>query len=182
MDNPITKCKGKYRIASNRLSEWDYGTPGYYFVTVCTQNRVPWFGKVIEDQMVLSPAGRIAALNLERISQIYTNVSIDIRVAIPNHIHAIIEIGEKPGGKVETPHCVVSTDTRKWRSGTLGVILGRYKYACTKAIRGLGYEDFAWQARFYDHIIRNEKELDNIRAYIQGNPSKWMEDKYFSGV
>ncbi len=43
-----------------------------------------------------------------------------------------------------------------------------------------GYLDFAWQARFYDHIIRNEKELDNDRAYIQGNPIKWMEDKYLS--
>ena len=64
MDNPITKYKGKFRIASNRLSEWDYGTPGYYFVTVCTQNRVPWFGKVIEDQMVLSPTGRIVVQNL----------------------------------------------------------------------------------------------------------------------
>ena len=193
MTIPITKYKGRYRIPSSRLPEWDYGTPGYYFVTICTQKRVPWFGGVIDDQMILSPAGMIAAENLEKIPHIYPDTSIDASVVMPNHIHIIVVIREMPGSTVETPGSTVetpgstvqtpyygvSTNTRKWRSGTLGAILGRYKFACTKRMHGMGCSEFAWQARFYDHIIQNEKSLENIRAYILGNPMKWAEDEYY---
>ncbi len=69
-----------------------------------------------------------------------------------------------------------------WKPGTLGAMVNQYKSICTKRIRALGSADFAWQARFYDHLIQSEKELDNIRAYISGNPIKWAEDEYFSGI
>ncbi len=131
--------------------------------------------------MTHSLIGRVVLQNLERIPFIRPNVSLDAWVVMPNHIHAIIIIGpvETLGGKVETPYYGVSTDTPKSKSGTLGVILSRYKFSCTKSIRSLGYEDFTWQRNYFDHIIRNEKSLDNIRSYIYGNPIKWAEDKYF---
>jgi putative transposase len=68
------------------------------------------------------------------------------------------------------------------RSGTLGAIINQYKSICTKRIRTLGYSNFAWQARYYDHIIRNEKSLENIHAYILGNPVNWAVDEYFSEI
>ncbi len=182
MNNPIRKYKGRYRIPSSRLPEWDYGIPGYYFVTICTQNRVFWFGEVKENQMILSPAGIIAMECLGKIPHIYPNISIDTSVVMPNHIHAIIVIGyvETSCGKVETPYYGVSTKQRKLGSRTLGLIISRYKFSCTKSIRSMGSDNFAWQARFYDHIIRSEKSLDNIRAYLSGNPINWSEDDYFS--
>jgi putative transposase len=191
ISNP--KFKDKYRIASNRLQGWDYGTPGYYFVTICSQNRVPWFGEVKSDHMILSPVGEIVAEGLEKISKIHPNINLEARVVMPNHIHVIIVINELPQSKdeklgieastpyigVETPQWDVST-ARNWRPGILGAIINQYKAVCTKRIRAKGYVDFAWQARFYDHIIQNEKSLENICTYILGNPIKWTEDEYFS--
>ena len=114
---------------------------------------------------------------LEKIPVIYPTASLDNWVVMPNHIHAIIVIHDE---NVETPHWGVSTTTKEnWKPGTLGAIINQYKSVCTKRIRAMGCDDFAWQARFYDHIIRNERELDNIRSYILGNPIKWAEDEYF---
>ena len=98
---------------------------------------------------------------------------------MPNHIHAIIVISEMSGASVETSRRDVSTETHYLQSGSLGAIINQYKSVCTKQIRTAGYTNFAWQTRYYDHIIQNEKELDNIRTYILGNPIKWAEDEYF---
>ena len=182
MTNPTHKFRNKFRVASSRLNEWDYGTQGYYFVTICTQNRVRWFGEVDQDRMVLSEAGEVVHQELQKTAYIRSNISIDAWVVMPNHIHVIIVIDETPGASVETPRRGVSVEKKKWRPGTLGAIINQYKTVCTKRIRSLGYKDFAWQTRYYDHIIRDEKSLEKIRAYISGNPIKWMEDEYFSGI
>jgi putative transposase len=178
MTDSSPKFKGKYRIASNRLKGWDYGTPGYYFVTICTKNRVPWFGEIKGGEMFLSELGMIIEKELETTVQIRPNVGLDIWVVMPNHVHAILIIGEENRESVETPQRGVSTN-RNWRPGTLGAIINQYKSKCTKRIHAMGSIDFAWQARYYDHIIRNGKTLESIRAYILGNPIKWTEDEYF---
>ena len=67
----------------------------------------------------------------------------------------------------------------KWRTGVLGVIINQYKRICTIESRKIN-PDFAWQSRFYDHIIRDEKSLDNIRRYIKDNPENWTEDEFNS--
>ena len=114
--------------------------------------------------------GQIALQELEFTQIIRPYINLETWIVMPNHIHAIIEI-------VETPRRGVSTT---WKSGTLGAIINQYKSVCTKRIRALDYIDFAWQPRFYDHIIWNKKELENIHAYILGNPTQWAEDEYFS--
>jgi REP element-mobilizing transposase RayT len=162
------------------LKEWDYGTPGYYFVTICTQNRTHWFGEVSLDRMIFSPVGKIAVQYWERIPHVYPNICLDAWVIMPNHMHAIVIIKETSGAAVETSQWDVSTKNHYLRSGTLGAIINQYKSACTKHIHKIGNHNFGWQARFYDHIIRNEKSLGRIRAYISGNPIKWTEDEYFS--
>ena len=180
MTNPTHKFRNTFRVASSRLNEWDYGTQGYYFVTICTQNRVRWFGEVNLDRIIVSPVGEVVIQELQRTAHIRSNVSLDAWVVMPNHIHAIIIIGEIPRAGVETSQWDVST--KKKRPGTVGAIINQYKSMCTKRIRAKGFGGFAWQARFYDHIIQDEKLLENIRAYILGNPIKWMEDEYFSDI
>lgn len=169
------KFKKKYRIASNRLKEWDYSTPGYYFVTICAQNRVRWFGEIKRGRMLVTQAGEIANEELHITEHIRPNISVDAWIVMPNHIHAIIVINETPKVFVETPRRGVSTKNN-WRSGALGAIINQYKSKCTKRIRTSGCVDFAWQARFYDRIIQDEKSLENIRTYIVGNPIKWTQD------
>jgi putative transposase len=157
------------------LAEWDYGSPGYYFITICTQNRIPWFGEIKYDRITLSPVGELVEQELQNTTKIRKNVRIDAWVVMPNHLHAILVIDEN---SVETPRRGVSTKNT-WRPGTLGTIVNQFKSKCTKRIRAMGCTGFAWQARFYDHIIQKEKELDNIRVYIQENPTKWALDEYY---
>jgi len=178
MINPPLKFKGKFRIPSNRLKGWDYGMPGFYFVTICTQNKEPWFGEIRGDQMILSPAGEIVTGELEKTPHIRPDIRLEAWVVMPNHIHAIIVVDEIPG--VETPRRGVSTNKKNWRPGTLGAIINQYKSICTRRIRAKGWIDFTWQARFYDHIIRDKKSLENIHNYIIENPARWAEDEYFS--
>ncbi|MGH3087679.1 MAG: transposase [Rubrobacteraceae bacterium] len=86
------------------------------------------------------------------------NTTLDKWVIMPNHLHAIIVFA------------AIS-------SGSLGSIIGQFKSVCTKRIRAEGLHDFSWQSRFYDRIIRGERELDNVRQYITDNPAKWDMDR-----
>ena len=175
-----SKFKNTYRITSNRMKDWDYGSPGYYFVTLCTRKKACWFGEVRNEKVRLSPAGEVARQFIEKIPQIHPNYSLPAWVVMLNHIHAIIGIEDRLVPSVETPHRGVST-TKPWRPGVLGAVINQYKSACTKRIRALGYVNFRWQAGYYDHIIRNEKYLQDIYRYMLGNPAKWAEDEYSSG-
>lgn len=166
----MDKFQGKYRIKSTRLPGWDYGSPGYYFVTICTRDRIPFFGDVTAGKMRLSPIGEIAAEEWAKTGEIRPNVVIDEWVVMPNHMHGIIVI-------VDTPRRGPSTGNPHWKPNTLGAIINQYKSKCTKRIRAAGYVDFGWQRRFYDHIIRDERALHGIRRYIADNPRKWGRDR-----
>jgi putative transposase len=90
---------------------------------------------------------------------------------------------------VETPHWKNVETLRRgvskpnaaaymaWKSDSLGSIIGQFKSKSTKRIRGAGYCDFAWQMRFYDHIIRDNDDLERVRRYIRENPGKWGKDR-----
>ena len=91
---------------------------------------------------------------------------------MPNHLHGIIIIED-----TETP---VSTINSFRKSSSLGSIINQFKGKCTKRIRKAGHPDFAWQPRYFDHIIRNDESLQNIRRYIEENPVKWEMDDYYS--
>jgi len=71
----------------------------------------------------------------------------------------------------------VSPEEPRLKAGSLGAIIGQIKSVCTKRIRSKGFYDFGWQAGYYDHIIRDNKELDRIREYMLGNPYKWDDDE-----
>ena len=154
----------------NRLQNYDYSQAGYYFVTICTQNRVNYFGKIERQLMHLNEIGEIVKNQWVWLSTQYDYVELDTYIVMPNHLHGILII--RPCRDRSRP---VSTGTKKIKS--LSELIGAFKTTSSKQIHKYGLSRFKWQRSFYDHIIRNEKSLDNIRAYIQNNPLNWELDK-----
>lgn len=180
----MASFQNKYRIASTRLREWDYARAGMYFVTLCTRDRVRFFGEIVCGEMHLSPIGEIVAEEWQKTSQVRPNVELDAWVIMPNHLHGVLVITHQISKStiVETFRRNVSTTnanapTARLRPNSLGSIIGQFKSICTKRIWAAGFRDFAWQTRFYDHLIRNEKSLQKIREYVINNPLRWEEDE-----
>ncbi|EHC14048.1 transposase [Fischerella thermalis] len=183
------KFQGKYRVESTRLPNRNYAANGSYFITICTKNRDHYFGNVVSGQVHLSVIGKIAQRFWVDIPNHFDYTYIDAYVIMPNHVHGIVVI-DRPEN-VETLHCNVSTQNdvpwditqRQFMSnispkpGSLGAIARSYKSVVTRWCRENGHNHFAWQSRFYDHIIRADGSLDRIREYIINNPTKWEEDK-----
>lgn len=167
----------EYRTESSRLKDWDYSTPWWYYVTICTKDMKCWFGEVINGKMVLNELGKIVEEEWERSKEIRKNIDLDYYVIMPNHFHGIIIINgpENFDTKVET-HSDASLHKV---NNNLSYIMRGFKGSCTKRIHLTGNIIFKWQPRFYDHIIRNENDLHRIRTYIQNNPIKWAIDEYF---
>lgn len=181
----MTLFKDKYRIESARLKGCNYSSNGYYFVTICTRNKECMLGDVINGEMRLSPIGEIVAEEWQKTKRMRSNVALDAWVVMPNHLHGIIIINN-----VET-RCHASmtqsdafnaslreNNTNKFgpQRNNLASIIRGFKSAVTNRIHASDY-DFAWQARFYDHIIRDERSLEQIRKYIIENPLKWELEK-----
>ncbi len=179
----MTLFGNKYRTETTRLRTWNYASAGYYFVTICTRNRECFLGEIRDGVVHLSCQGEIAAEEWKKTEIIRDKVRLDAWVIMPNHMHGIVVIEENADHNVETPRRGVSTDNERGVStngglaaGSLGAIIGQFKSVCTKRIRAAGY-DFGWQARYYEHIIRNDRSLREIRDYICNNPVKWELDK-----
>lgn len=181
--------KDKYRVESTRLPNRNYAANGWYFVTICTRDRIHCFGNVINSEMQLSVIGQIAQQFWADIPNHFVNTYIDTYVIMPDHVHGIIVI-DRPSPVVETLqcvvetlHCNVSTTQRQFMSdispkaGSLGTIVRSYKSAVTRWCGKNGFDNFRWQPRFYDHIIRADGSLDRIREYIINNPAKWGKHK-----
>ncbi|OGC82549.1 MAG: hypothetical protein A2W07_01950 [candidate division Zixibacteria bacterium RBG_16_43_9] len=159
----------------NRLKEYDYSKCGYYFVTICIIRGVEYFGKIDNEKMVLNQYGKIAQEYWSEIPNIYDKVEIDEFIIMPNHIHGIIIIQENDNKRTE--QCSVPTNTESGY-GLLSKVIKSFKNAVTKKNRQeLGVNNFQWQRSFYDHVIRNEKSLYEIRKYIINNPLKWDLEK-----
>jgi hypothetical protein len=99
----INLFDGKYYIPSTRLSGWDHSQPGFYFVTLCTSKFRPFFGKLINHKVILSPIGEIVAEEWVKTGTIRPNVRLDERVIMPDHMHMIVEITHTIDEDVETP-------------------------------------------------------------------------------
>ncbi|MGK7899787.1 MAG: transposase [Xenococcus sp. (in: cyanobacteria)] len=183
----MTLYKNKYRIESTRLPNRDYSANGYYFVTICTYKKFCYFGNIVNDRMKLSQVGKIAQKHWQEIPNHFNHVYIDAYVIMPNHVHGIVTI-DRPIQKsnVETRNfaslqsSLQSTNkSNKFaplKPGSLQAIIHAYKASVTRWCRKNGDDIFRWQPRFYEHIIRNDDSLNNIRQYIVNNPLKWSED------
>lgn len=158
----------------NRWLGYDYSWPGLYFVTICTKNKQEFFGEIKNNQVYLNDSGQVALKYWIKIPEIYNNVELDEYMIMPNHIHGILIINENKS--VGTEHCSVPTKTKHNKMGFLSQIIKFYKEAVTKDIKR-NNSHFAWQRSFYDRVIRSEKELNNIREYINNNSINWDNDQ-----
>ncbi len=167
----MSKFKNTFRIESARLKEWDYSNPWYYYVTINTKNHIHHFGKVENEKMILNDLGSIVESEWLKTKLLRTNVELDYFVVMPNHFHGIIIInGSEPVADVNERRDVaryVSTKKKNYSeisptANSLSAVIRSFKSAVSKRIHELGYFGFSWQPRFYDRIIRNEKELYNI--------------------
>ena len=184
------KFQNKYRIPSARLQMWDYSNNGAYFITICTQNRHHFFGYIQNQEMQLSKTGKLAEQFWHEIPSHFPMVELGNFVVMPNHVHGILII-DKPNDEsfVETRQCLVSTvetnsiigSSRFQNQGknTISSIVGSYKSIVTKMSRQIN-PNFAWQSRFHDHIIRNERDYLVHGEYIQMNVQRWHNDEYFN--
>jgi putative transposase len=180
-----------------RARGYDYSQAGFYFVTLCTQDRINLFGNPVgadsisardrfsahdsisaQPVMVLNNAG-------DMIQRIYCNMQNECKnivlhehVIMPNHFHGIIEIS---GVVMESRAGMESAPT-----GLPGFVQSFKRHTTIEYIRGVKENRFqpfnkrVWQRGYHDHIIRNEQELETIREYIINNPTKWKTDKYYT--
>jgi len=166
---------------SIRLKKYDYSQSGLYFVTVCTEDRKCIFGSIVGARcdapdekiyMELNRYGLIIKNVLESLSK-HHPVELDIFQIMPNHIHMILILLNITGRSRPTP------TYKSTFKPTLGFIVGMFKTECTAQINKLrntpGQKIF--QRNYYEHIIRNENDLNKIREYIINNPLMWERDR-----
>ncbi|MEW6041659.1 MAG: transposase [Elusimicrobiota bacterium] len=142
-----------------RLKSYDYSINGYYFVTICCSY-------VAAERQLCHQYKEIIEEHLKRLER-NAGVQLDFYVIMPEHIHFILVLDD--------------SDTRK--AGALQlhlpIHLPLYRYIqdfkskTTLEIKRKGFAGKRfWQPNYYEHVIRNEKALEKIRAYIQNNPEK----------
>jgi REP element-mobilizing transposase RayT len=173
-----------YINKSIRLKDYDYSRTGAYFVTICVKDWRCLFGKVHKEKMKLNELGKIAEKYRLEIPKHFENVELDVFVIMPNHIHGIINIFNDKNETALVGRryiCDLQENTNNkivdLKYQKLPIIVSTFKAAVTRQINKLySNVNFKWQPYYYDHIIRNEKERENIQSYILSNPANWKND------
>ena len=159
-----------------RLPAYDYASPGAYFITAVTHQRSLLF----EDQAIRS----IVQETWQVLPHHFLGVSLDAFVVMPNHLHGIIVVSvvgaRSPRPSVPRPQTKEGAETAPLRlqRPTLGQVVAYFKYQATKRInlhRGIPGAPI-WQRNYYEHVVRDEEDLDRIRLYTQNNPAQWELD------
>jgi REP element-mobilizing transposase RayT len=187
---PTDKFQNKYRIPSNRAQWWNYSNNAAYFTTICTANKVHFFGEILDGKMQLSEIGKITEIEWLKTVDLRPDMNLTLGeyVTMPNHFHCIIVIGKNiyntdKSHTVET-QCIASLQRKQSnkfgpQSKNLASVIRGFKIGVTTNARKI-YSAFAWQTRFYDHIIRDTEEYQRIADYILNNPANWQNDKFYS--
>ena len=157
---------------SIRLKNYDYSQAGAYFVTVCTHARACVFGDVVDGAMVLNDAGKVAAQCWQAIPEHFPHVALDVFVVMPNHVHGILFIHDAPESVGANNYLPSPRGTSK----TVGAVVRGFKIGVTKWMRCHTAARDVWQRNYYEHVIRNEASLLQIREYINNNPLQWALD------
>lgn len=163
---------------SIRLQGYDYAQAGAYFVTICAHNRECLFGEIVNDAVQLNTCGQIVAQCWQWLSEHYPYVILDEWVVMPNHLHGILVIADETDGRGASRRAPQPDATIPVKRKPLGQLIAAFKATSTKrilALPGIAIE-FVWQRNYYEHIIRDERELNQIRQYIADNPLKWATD------
>ena len=152
---------------SNRLPNFDYSTPGAYFITICVKDHRCIFwqnvgASIAHPQMpTLTKYGIAVDAAIRNIPTHYPAISVDHYVVMPNHIHLLLQIN-------------TDADGRPMVAPTISHVVQQMKGIVTKQI---GHS--IWQKLFHDHVIRNEKDYLKIWEYIDNNPARWKDDCFY---
>ena len=149
-----------------RLDGYDYSGDGAYFVTICTKDRksvlshihVVGEGLCALPQIALTPIGNVVDQSIRYLQRQIPGVTVDKYVIMPNHVHLLVRIFET-GGHGGPP---------------LHKVIGQFKSYTTHC-----YKAVLWPRSFYDHVVRDEQDYRAIWNYIDQNPHKWREDRFF---
>ena len=178
---------------SIRLKGYDYTQPGAYFVTFCSHRRDEIFGEIVNAEMKLSALGKIVRDEWFLSAEIRKEIRLfdDEFTVMPNHGHGIIWIvdsavgadGVRPDmerisairGNIQKPDARRASLRRMPRS--LGSFMAGFKASVTSRAKTELTTTGIWQRNYYEHIIRNDRELNNIRWYILNNPLNWQLDR-----
>ena len=188
----------KHHRRSIRLKGYDYSQEGAYYVTIVTWRRDFLFGEIVNQEMMLSQYGEIVQKWWQEIPVHFSNVETGAFVIMPNHVHGIIYIFEERRGTVPVPeddgeNSISQNDDMSGENlggetpplrgfdgiPTLGQIVAYFKYQSTKEMNkadNTGTVTKFWQRNYYEHIIRDETDLQNKTDYIESNPRLWDED------
>ena len=147
----------------NRLKNYDYSWPGYYFVNICAKNGQGTLGNVQGERIILNKYGEIVKKQWVWLEKQYSYIKHDAWIIMPDHLHGIIIIKGVGNGR----------DRSLRKIKPLWEIIGAFKTTSSRLIHKSGLPQFQWQKSFYDHIIRNDHDLNRIREYIRNNPLKW---------
>jgi len=176
-----------------RLPGYNYARAGLYFVTICTKDHEMFFGEVVGGQMVLSEIGEIANECWLAIPKHFPHVKLYEHIIMPNHVHGILQIDwESCRDFRDMEHLGVGTQNFVFlqnqnpdtmdvqnkfgpQSKNLSSIIRGFKIGVKEWVT-INNDNFIWQPRFRDTIIRDEKSLYNFRKYIRNNPRNWELD------
>jgi putative transposase len=186
---------------SIRLHDWDYSRSSAYFVTICVEKRECLLGGIVDGKMVLNDAGNMVEKWYMKLAAKYFNINCDEHIVMPNHFHAIITIVSTPAVGADPRVCpnLVGNHTKKGehmgsplrkskiigqKPANVSEIIQWFKTMTTneyiRNVKKDGWPSFSgklWQRNYYDHIIRDEKSLYQIRHYIRNNPAGWETDE-----
>jgi putative transposase len=178
---------------SIRLKGHDYGQAGEYFVTIRTHERGNVLGAIQNEKVVLSETGMIAQEEWIRTSAVRPDVELDEFVIMPDHIHGVLVLHDDRKGvqvfvRANSNSPIRESEPSPGRtpirspSRTVGAIIRGFKGATTKRVNELFGTPGRplWQRNYYEHVIRDEKDLDRIREYIRLNPERWDVDDEFA--
>jgi len=188
----------KHNRKSIRLKEYDYSFPGCYYVTICAHGKNNLFGKIKNGNVTLNNIGKIVEEEWTKTKEIRKNVDLDYYIIMPNHLHGIIilngrgELNSPKGNGERSSQIKENVGATRWVArdkeekaiqriaptketlipNSLGSIIGQFKSTVTKRLRKLSGDPklIVWQRNYYEHVIRNELDLHNIRQYILNNP------------
>ena len=161
---------------SPRLKNYNYSTPGVYFVTICTHEHKQLLSNIVgaiheSPENRLTSYGYIVKNLIEGLSQRF-NIEINKYVIMPNHIHMIIIINDDEERAIREsplqPHCAL-----------IEKVIGYLKMNTSKQIHLTYSEKKIWQRSYHDHIIRGEKDYRKIWEYIDTNVIRWEQDCFY---
>ena len=159
---------------SIRVKGYDYSSEGAYYVTIVAYHRDCIFGEIKDEEVHLNDFGNIADKCWREIPNHFRNVELGAYVIMPNHMHGIIMINDNRRGTIY--RAPTQEQFQKPVSGSIPTIIRTYKAAVTRRIGREHNATGIWQRNYYEHIVRDEKDLQNKTDYIEANPMLWDKD------